>query len=239
MTSRDAPTKVIRYHFVFEDGSRHGVTIELDRNTLAMRAPERETWPEWTRLGFRQCPNCPLSESTHPQCPIARNMVDVVELLKDRLSYEKVDVSVEVEGRTYSKRTDLQSAAMSLVGIFTTTSGCPVLDKLRPMVDTHLPFMTSDEASYRMIGMYLMAQYFQNKWGQRADWKLDDLVTFLREARETNASYCRRLQSLGVKDAALNALSDLNAQGEITSMSIETADMARLEQIFRQHYGGD
>ena len=97
-----ADLKVIRYQFRFDDGSEHELRVELDRATLSMRGPARVMWPDWTRLSYKQCPNCPLDESTHPHCPIARNMVEVVDFLKDRLSYEPVEVSVEVEGRTYA-----------------------------------------------------------------------------------------------------------------------------------------
>ena len=221
-----------RYLFAFPDGSRRQFLIRLDHDSLEMVVDPRESYPPWTELGYKRCPNCPLDESQHRLCPIARNLVDVVEFLEDRLSYQEVEVSVEHHERRYSKRTTLQQAAGSLIGIFTVTSGCPVMNQLRPMVDTHLPFQTPDESTYRTISMYLMTQYFLHKRGEAADWDLRDLVHFLAEARETNTAFCRRLQSIGVRDASLNALSNLNAMGEITSLSIETRDLARLERIF-------
>ncbi len=115
----------------------------------------------------------------------------------------------------------------------------PILSKLRPMVDTHLPFMTPDESTYRTISMYLLAQYFRHKQGKEADWELAELVRFLSEARDTNTAFLRRLQSIGVRDASLNALSNLNAMGEITSISIESFDLRRLERIFSDQYGSD
>jgi len=236
MSEAPADVKTIRYVFVFADGARYDFDIRLDRATLEMQVPAQETPPDWTRLSYMKCPNCPLDEVEHPRCPVARNMVGVVDLLKDRLSYEEADVTVEMEGRTYSKRTALQNACSSLIGIYTVSSGCPVLGKMRPMVDTHLPFMTPDESTYRLIAMYLTAQYFMHKWGQPADWELANLVRFLGEARETNAAFCHRLQSLGIKDAMLNAVANLNAMGEMTSMTIELADLERLEAIFAQHY---
>lgn len=226
-----------RYTFAFDDGRRKEFAVDLDYDTLAMIPPQRDMHPGWTELSYRKCPNCPLSEAEHKRCPIAANLVDVVDFFKDSLSYETVEVSVQAHGRTYLKRTTLQEGVSGLIGIFMVTSGCPILNKLRPMVDTHLPFMTSEESSYRMISMYLMAQYFRERQGLRADWELKDLLRFLAEASETNASFCRRLQSLGIKDASLNAMSTLNALGEITSLSIETEDFARWERIFRESYG--
>jgi Domain of unknown function (DUF6901) len=222
----------LAYTFSFADGSSRRFALRLDYDTLAMLGPERKELPAWTALSFCQCPNCPLDPAVHPRCPVAANLVDVVDVFKESVSYEEVDVSVEAHGRSYVKRTSLQQAASSLIGIFMVTSGCPILNRLRPMVDTHLPFMDADESTYRMISTYLMAQFFRHKAGQPADWELKDLLRFLSECRETNTAFCRRLQALGVRDASLNAMSILNALGEITSLSIEKFDMSRWERIF-------
>jgi len=92
----------------------------------------------------------------------------------------------------------------------------PILNKLRPMLATHLPFMSSEESTYRTVSMYLTAQYFLHKSGQPADWELKHLLDLLKECRATNSGYCGRLRSLGIGDAALNALALLNVQGELT-----------------------
>lgn len=225
------------YTFTRGDGSQRRFDVRLDYETLGMIIPERRELPAWTELSFCKCPNCPLDAATHPRCPIAANLVEVVEAFKEALSYEEVDVAVEAQGRTYVKRTSLQQAVSSLIGIFMVTSGCPILNRLRPMVDTHLPFMNADESTYRMISTYLTAQFFRHKAGKPADWEMTDLLRFLSECRETNAAFCRRLQALGVRDASLNAMSILNALGEITSLSIETFDLSRWERIFEVSLG--
>lgn len=227
-----------RYTFAFDDGTKRVFTMALDRDTLQMAVPARKSYPEWTALSFKQCANCPLNEQQHPRCPIAQNLVEVVAFLGDRFSYEEVEVTVEGHGRKYVKRTALQHAAASLIGIFTVSSGCPILSRLRPMVATHLPFMTPEESTYRMISMYLMAQFFRQRHGKSADWELHDLLAFLQEAHETNAAFCRRLAATGVKDASLNALAGLNALGEMTSLSIESRDddLRRLERHFALQY---
>jgi hypothetical protein len=117
------------------------------------------------------------------------------------------------------------------------TSGCPVMNKLRPMVDTHLPFMTSAESTYRVISMYLLAQYFRQQQGLAPDWTLEGLLAVLEAAKQTNAAFCQRIQEVDLRDAILGALSVLNAQGEIASLSIETDDLRRWGRIFAEHYG--
>jgi len=237
--SRQQKVVSYRYTFSFQDGATQEFLVELAYDSLEMLAPERAEYPAWTELAYKKCPNCPLDEASHSHCPVARNLVDVVTFLQERYSYEEVEVVAEFHERRHVKRTSLQQAASSLIGIFTVTSGCPVLNKLRPMVDTHLPFMTPDESTYRTISMYLLAQYFRHKQGKQADWELAELVRFLSEARDTNTAFLRRLQSIGVRDASLNALSNLNAMGEITSISIESFDLRRLERIFSDQYGSD
>lgn len=239
MTTDPAPGGNLRfrYGFRFADGSAEEVVVELDYRTLSLVTTGTAEPPPWTRLGFHQCPNCPLEETTHPHCPIARNLVPVVELLKDRVSHERVDVEVETAGRRYTRNASLQEAAGALIGIVNVTSGCPVFDKLRPMVATHLPFMTADEATYRMISTYLMSQYFLHKRGHPADLALAGFLGFLNEARETNVAFCGRLHALGVKDASLNALSNLNAMGEIVSLSILDEDLTRWEELFVAAWG--
>jgi hypothetical protein len=66
-----AETGLIRYHyrFRFPDGKESSYEILLGPDSLALTRPEREDLPDWTRLGFRQCDNCPLSEETHPAVP--------------------------------------------------------------------------------------------------------------------------------------------------------------------------
>ena len=124
MQSKTAPLE-FRYRFRFADGQAHEFHLELDPETLALRAPERPAYPWWTRLGYFQCGNCPLQEPRHQRCPIAANLVDVVAFFKDRVSHDEAHVYVEALGRCYFKRVSLQEALSSLLGIYMVTSGCP------------------------------------------------------------------------------------------------------------------
>jgi hypothetical protein len=229
-------TITIAYRFTFKDGRERDFAITLDHATLQVVQAPRQSYPEWTALAYNKCPNCPLDEARHPRCPIAVNLVDVVEAFRDERSYDDIDVTVDMHERRYLKRASVQQALAAMIGVLTVTSGCPVLDKLRPMVDTHLPFMSPEESTYRVIAMYLLAQFFRSKQGLAPDWDLDQLVSLLEECRLSNAGLVRRLQTLGINDATLNALTVLNTMGEITSLSID-GDLKRLEKIFSDHYG--
>jgi hypothetical protein len=235
--SEAAPAIRIAYRFSFGDGRARDFALALDPETLQVIAAPRASYPDWTALSYKQCPNCPLDPAKHPRCPVAVNLVDVVDTFKDERSFDEVDVSVDVPERRYLKRAPMQEALSAMIGVLTVASGCPILDKLRPMVATHLPFMSPEESTYRVIGMYLVAQYFRHKQGLRPDWNLEQLVDLLEECRQTNAAFVRRLQAIGINDATLNALAVLNTMGEITSLSIE-GDLKRLAKVFGDHYGG-
>ena len=237
MAEQTSPRIPYRYTFRRADGRQKQFDVQLDYDSLAVVPVPRDSYPDWTQLSYCQCPNCPLQPDAHPRCPIAVNLVDVAEFFGDALSYEPMEVTVEAAGRTYSKKTSLQDAVSSLIGIFMVSSGCPVMNKLRPMVDTHLPFMTSAESTYRVISMYLLAQYFRQRQGLAPDWSLDGLLGVLAAAKQTNAAFCQRFQAVDLRDAILGSLSVLNAQGEIASLSIETDDLRRWGRIFAEHYG--
>jgi hypothetical protein len=219
------------YTFAWDDGTVRVFALELDPDTLAARLEPSGALPEWTALSYRQCPNCPLEESRHPHCPIAVSLVPVVEAFGDRVSIEEVDVRVEALGREYRRRGALQQGVSGLIGILNVTSGCPVMDKLRPMVETHLPFATPRENFYRLISMYLTAQFFQARRGGTPDWRLERLLPMLRACQITNSSVALRLKSIGIRDAALNALWILNAMGELAGLSLER-DLDVWQRIF-------
>jgi hypothetical protein len=225
-------TIAFRYRFSFADGVEKEFTLHLDSETLALVAPARPL-PEWTRLSFRQCPNCPLKEEESPHCPVAVGLVDIVEAFQDRKSHEAVQVLVESRERIYAKHTSLQTAASSLIGMYMTTAGCPILSRLRPMVDTHLPFMSPQETTFRMLSMYLVAQYFRARRGEAADWSLEGLTKILADIATINQAFCQRLNAIPMKDASVNALVVLSTLGDEARLSLVEHDLERLERLFR------
>lgn len=227
----------IVYKFSFADGSSKEFAVRLDHETLSLIAAPRESYPTWTALGFMKCANCPLDEAKHARCPIATNLVDLVEFFKDSISYEEADVCVDTGPRQYLSKTSLQKGISALMGIFMVTSGCPIMDRLRPMVDTHLPFATAEETTYRFLCMYLMSQYFRAKHGLRHDLDFKGLLRVLADIRQVDVDFCRRLRSIQINDASINALVILNTLGEMTSLSIEENDLSRMERIFMERYG--
>jgi len=225
----------IRYRFVFSDGKSKEFLVELEKPGLRLRSNPSRPLPEWTRLSHHQCANCPLSEARHPHCPIAVNLVGVIEAFSDVISHDKADVEVTTEARKYSAHVNVTHAVGSLIGVFMATSGCPIMDRLKPMVLTHLPFQTTEESIYRSISMYLMAQYFRFNNGLDADWNLEKFWDFFEAINLVNQSFVKRLTDFVEKDVSLNAVVLLNCFATAAKRVIANERFDEVEQMFEAY----
>ncbi len=221
----------ITYVVDFLDGQQLVIPLDLDPNSLALQI-NVETPPDWTRLEFEQCPNCPLDPEVHEYCPVAVNMSNVLMVFNEYLSYEMVNVTIETAERRYQKKVALQDAISSLIGIIMATSGCPVMDHLRPMVRTHLPFASRTESVYRVISMYLMAQYFRKQRDMEPDWDLKHLVELYDEIGKVNHAFSNRMFAQYEKDANINALVILKYVAELLTGTLQNNSLENMESYF-------
>jgi hypothetical protein len=227
-----SPIIHLEYQFRLKDGSQVSFVLRLRKPDLHLEIPPRAELPSWTRLTHCQCPNCPLDPTRHPHCPVATSLVDVIESFKHCVSTEPADITIRTESREYHKQAAVQYGVSSLMGLHMVTSGCPVLDKLRPMVHTHLPFASVDETMYRAASMYLLAQYFRQQRGKTPDWKLEHLVQIYESISTVNLAFSRRLLSINPQDASLNALASLDCFAAVTAFSIVRDSLQEMEPLF-------
>ena len=82
---------VISYHFVFPDKREETFAVHFDAVTLTAKGELPDPLPDWTRLDVHKCKHCPLNSDTHPTCPLAARIVDVVTRFGEVLSYEEVE----------------------------------------------------------------------------------------------------------------------------------------------------
>ena len=225
---------IITYHytFIFADGTQMEFRIELDGKNLNLIETENKPRPEWTKLNFFKCPHCSLDGEKHQFCPVATNLTELVDAFRGSISYKEVDVTVETEAREYKKHTSLQKGLGSLIGIYMVTSGCPVMDKLKPMVRFHLPFATVEETKYRAISMYLLAQYFKHTQGLEPDWDLKHLVRIYSDVRTVNRAFCKRLSNIKVEDASINAVTILDCFADSILFSINRDMLDEIGLLF-------
>lgn len=237
MKSPDIITYLYKFRLAGPDKKEKEFLIKLDRNTLNFIPGKRTLpYPEWTELGFYRCPNCSLNEKKNKYCPIAVNLVEVVDFFSKNMSYEKAEVIVESKERKYSATTLLQKSISSMIGIYMATSGCPVMEKIKPMARYHLPFATLEETKYRFISMYLLAQHFLYLRGKKPDVALAGMKNIYKNVRIVNDSFSRRFGKLNMEDALVNALVNLDCYACSVDMSLDKSMLDRLELLFKSYF---
>jgi hypothetical protein len=150
----------------------------------------------------------------------------------DAVSCDHVDLLIETGARTYGKKTTIEDAVSSVMGLCMAASGCPVMDKLKPMVRYHLPFATLDETRYRALSMHLLSQYFVHRRGKKPDWNLKKLSRIYDEVRVANKHFCERISSTGEGDANVNALIRLDCFAMNVTLLIDKNILDDMESIF-------
>ncbi len=203
----DDKNKSVEYVFLFANGSERSFKVDLNR--VSTPAPRAAVHPFWTALEFNQCPTCPLKDNGRNHCPPAVDLEEVMRVFGHVVSHEQITVKVVTSERTYEKQCDVQTGLRAMVGLIMSTSGCPVLSRLRGLARMHLPFASMQETTFRTVSAYLVRQYFVAQEGGQPDWKLEGLTHYMNELQEVNRSFKRRLTAAAKEDASLNVLGTL------------------------------
>jgi hypothetical protein len=198
----------IEYRFKLPDKSEESFKLHLNPHTGEIVRPLSNDLPEWTRLGFQQCPNCPhkTTETTH--CPAAVCLVDVVRCFNRLVSYDMVEVEVITCERRLVQQTPAQKGISSLMGVLIAASGCPRSAYFRPMARFHLPLSEPEETVYRVTTMYLLAQYFRQQENQAVgpNLNLEGLTEIYRDMQIINNALAGRIRAASETDSSVNAL---------------------------------
>jgi hypothetical protein len=229
-------TLFYEYIIHFPDKSTRHYRVEIDKKTRRIIQQDKKLHDsvEWTNLDYCKCSNCPLMQSDYPKCPIAFNLHSLVEVFKDRISYEEVSVEIISDQRTYKKETTLQIALQSLFGILMAASDCPNMNFLSSMAIFHLPFASFEETILRAASFYLLKQYFQKASNKSYDFSMDGLKKQYEDVEMVNQGLLQRIQSMETEgDASLNAITTLNAFAQMFSLQYEL-DLASLQYVFAE-----
>jgi len=225
----------IDYHFTFEDGTREVFKVNLDAESLNIIPSDNQARPEWARIANCRCQHCQLDQNGVQYCPIAVNTSDVVNFFKAYTSHDKVQVLVISEDRFYGKKTTVQKALSSLLGVYMAASGCPSMERLKPMVRFHLPFATVEETVFRSVSAYLLGQYFLKKQGKQADMDLVQLAGFYKGIQMVNRAMTERLRGVVGKDAVNNAVICLDMFAKELPYAIEDS-LEELRGLFSVYW---
>jgi hypothetical protein len=222
-----AQTLNIFYRFIFPQEREEIFEVKIDTLNMESQPDISGPPPDWCRLDFYQCPNCPQKVDTHPYCPLATRLVRLMTICHNVMSFDAVEVEVITPERLVSKNTTAQRAVSSLMGLITATSGCPHMEFLKPMARYHLPLATGEETIFRAVSTYLLVQYFRHKHAQSMDMELDNLKTIYSEIGTVNKAMASRLRTISAEDSAINAVVLLDVFAKTMPYSIEDS----LEEI--------
>ena len=228
------PNLQVQYRLLFDNGHEESISIGFDPETMAYQPDETLPTPAWARLDNNKCQSCTLKADSSPFCPVAKNLAPVIDRFVTHISFEEVDLVVTVPAREYRKRIALQKAVGAIFGLIMATSGCPVLDQLRPMAYTHLPLAELGETRYRAISMYLMAQFLRARKGLTAEWDLKGLERIYDDIGHVNRDFVARLRSIDMQDANFNAIVGLDCF-RLSSDTVITRSLDKLEKIFEPY----
>ena len=219
----------IIYQLQLKNGTEWRYTVDLQRDAHP-QVHNGESHPAWTRLGCKQCDNCPLDPNEVEYCPAALDFADIAQHFANTTSIERADVWVHTSERSYFKNCDMQNILRSLFGLLMASGACPILSRLRPLAEFHLPFATLEETVHRMVGTYLIRQYLKQRFNHEdPDWALTGLAELYRELKQVNLALMQRIRQASRQDANVNAIQTFVSISSIVEMGVDDI----LEKLLR------
>ena len=112
------------------------------------------------------------------------------------------------------------------------TSGCPVLDVLRPMAFTHLPFANENETIFRAVSSYMTAQAIKVSQEQKPDWGIENVARMYMGISKLNADFTKRLRGLHSKDTVVSAVITLDLFAQMSTFSLPNEWLKQVKGFF-------
>jgi len=223
---------MIRYCFDFSEGDSLEFDLEEDGDTSV--EPEGFEPPEWMRLVHGRCERCTLPEDSRATCPAALAFEPVLTAFGSRVSFEKVNLAVELHGITLQAELPTQRAVRYLAGLRLALSACPVMRRLRPMAHFHLPFGQKEHTAFRFLGTHLIGQWLRRRQGLEPDWELNELRALTADLHMVNQGLAERVRTAADKDAAINSVVMLDNLATTVEMDLEE-QLEPLEPLFEAY----
>ncbi|MCG8672445.1 MAG: hypothetical protein MI867_23775 [Pseudomonadales bacterium] len=224
---KEATHKTIQYDLIYPNGDHCQYEIEINAENLEHAAPS-DTPPDWAKLEFNKCSNCPLSAEEHPTCPLASRVAPLFDF-PIHSAHEDVSVKVTKDTVTINADTSVQEAYRSLVGLIMATSGCPHTAFFKPMAWFHLPFSDQEETMFRACASFLLYQFFNPADpGERSYFS--DLEAVYTNIHTVNLEIAKRLKAADATSSTLNAIVvlDIFAESMLPKIRDSLRDLAFL-----------
>lgn len=200
----------ITYRFTFPDKKTQSFKLVFNAVTIELNPPNIGNYPPWVQLTYEQCPHCPLKPENHPNCPVAVNLVPVIDQFDRLMSYDQIKVEVASTERNVVHSTSVQEGFSSLMGLLIAGSSCPVTHFFKPMARFHLPFANKEETMWRAAATYLLSRYFAKKRLKPSDLDFKGLMAIYDDVARLNDALVQRLRKVTSKDSTVNALVHLD-----------------------------
>lgn len=224
----------IEYRCLLPPGETVRFSLLLDPVSLDLLKRPLQSPPEWTKLEFHQCPQCPLHPGQIPYCPAADAISTLVDCCGDLVSHEQLILEVITPERSIRGSITAQKGLSSLMGLLLAVSGCPRTDWFKPMARFHLPLANEHETLYRAASMHLLGQYFRKRAGLPAELNFDGLHAIYAELRIVNRHLANRLHRIVSQDSTLNALVILDILARQVPVGIEE-ELESLRPLFKAY----
>ncbi|WP_269539684.1 DUF6901 family protein [Cerasicoccus fimbriatus] len=187
-----------------------------DGRLIQLNSPERlspEQWgkvkglPEWTRLDYHQCKNCPLDEKRIERCPAAAAVAGLLENFTEVVSFQKVDLVIVRANGQYSIRGSAQMVVFALLVEFVSRAKCPYL--FDPSADKGFFFLCLDvdQLLYRFFSSFLIQHHLLSSGEpdpNAVNWHR--FQQYMGEIRIALEGLLDRIQAYCHEDANINAL---------------------------------
>lgn len=222
---------MIAYEFTLPNTASERFELTFDATTIELVATRCSKPPFWTELAYQQCSHCLLSSQSHPQCPVALNLIPVIDRFDQLMSFDKISVSVTSDERQVVQKTSAQEGLSSLMGLLIAGSCCPYTHFFKPMARFHLPFANKDETMWRAAATFLLARYFSKKGLRTEDMPLGGLVAIYNDVARLNDAMVQRLRAVSSKDSVVNALVHLDVFAKFLMPPLEDA-LVQIKPIF-------
>ena len=232
-----AEKEVLNYSYTFKlkSGLEKSFLVSVDKSSLSIIYENNGTlFPEWTKLENFKCSHCALEPKLNEYCPLAINLVDIIQTFQEYNSFDEAEITVETDNRNYSKTTSVQAGVSSMLGIRMVTSGCPVMGKLKPLIPTHLPFASLEETEMRVLSSYLLAQYVKWKKGGEPDWEMNNLINMYEDIQILNRNVSKKIADLEKKDVSINSLIVLNNFADYVTFTLDEKMLDDFETYFKE-----
>ena len=225
-------TFTITYQFELPDNHIEKFDLIFDAETIEILPDKQTDPPFWAELTYHQCPHCPLTQQSHPLCPVALNLSTAITRFDRVMSFEMVDVKFISRERQVLQQTSAQEGISSLMGLLIAGSSCPLTHFFKPMARFHLPFANKDETMWRAAATFLLARYFTREVLQVKDMMLEGLVKIYDDIAILNDYVVERLRAATSQDSAVNALVHLDVYAKFLTPPLEDT-LDQIKPIFK------